>query len=173
MRDLYTGSWSIRLMKNFAQIERDFVRKMALPDFDWQHFDAPSRINPLQVPLSNARVALVGTAGAYIKATQHPFELNRDGDPSFREIPSSTPISELGLSHLGYDTRRALQDPNVVFPLERLRELKERSLIGDLAPRAFSFMGYCPQVAALQENAAQVASQLAADKVHLVLLVPA
>lgn len=160
-------------MKNFSQIERDFVRKMALPDFDWEHFDAPSRVNPPQVPISNARVALVGTAGAYLKATQHPFQLRRDGDPSCREIPSSTPTSELGLSHVGYDTRRALQDPNAVFPLDRLRDLKERGGISDIAPRAFSFMGFSPQVAALQENAAQVASQLAADRVDLVLLVPA
>jgi D-proline reductase (dithiol) PrdB len=160
-------------MKNFAQMERDFVRKMALPDFDWEHFDAPSRINPLQVPVSSAKVALVGTAGAYIKTTQHPFALKRDGDPSFREIPSSTQISELGLSHPGYDTRCALQDPNVVFPLDRLRELKERGVIGDIAPHAFSFMGYSPQAGVLQENAAQVAGELAADKVDLVLMVPA
>jgi D-proline reductase (dithiol) PrdB len=75
-----------------------------------------------RVPVSEARVALVVTAGAYLTDEQAPFKLAVDGDPDFREIPGGVELSRLGLSHVGYDTRRALQDPNVIFPLGRLRE---------------------------------------------------
>jgi len=61
----------------------------------------------------------------------------------------------------------------VVFPLDRLRELKQAGEIGDIAPRHFSFMGFSPDIPALMENAQKVARRLVADLIDLVLLVPA
>jgi D-proline reductase (dithiol) PrdB len=116
---------------------------------------------------------LVVTAGAYVKSKQTPFLLGKEGDASFRVIHGDRSLSELGLSHPGYDTKRALQDLNVVFPLDRLRELKQTGEIGDTAPRHFSFMGFSPDVPALLENARKVARCLVADQIDLVLLVPA
>lgn len=160
-------------MKTFADIERDFVREKVLPDFEFEWFDQPSRVNLLRVPVRQATVALVATAGAYVKSEQTAFALGKQGDASFREIADDRTLSDLGLSHPGYDTRRALQDPNVVFPLDRLRELKQAGEIGDIAPRHFSFMGFSPDVPALMENAQKVARLLVADLIDLVLLVPA
>jgi len=160
-------------MKTFAEIERDFVREKVLPDFEFQWFDQPSRVNRLFVPVSGARVALVATAGAYVKSEQAPFALGKEGDASFREIAGDLGLSELGLSHPGYDTRRALHDPNVVFPLDRLRELEQAGEIGSVGPRHFSFMGYSPNIPPLMENAREVARRLVADRIDLALLVPA
>lgn len=160
-------------MKNFAEVEAEYVRRKVNPDFDWERFAQPSPINPLKVAVSQARVAIVATAGAYVKNSQPPFRLTREGDSTFREIPGDIALDQIGLSHVGYDTRRALQDPNVVFPLDRLREAHRAGRIGSAAPRHFSFMGYSPQIAPLQENAREVARRLATDQVDLALLVPA
>ncbi len=160
-------------MKTFAEIERDFVREKVLPDFEFEWFDKPSQLNRLQLSVRQARVALVGTAGAYVKSKQTPFLLGKEGDASFREIQGDRSLGELSLSHAGYDTKRALQDPNVVFPLDRLRELKQAGDIGETAPRHFSFMGFSPDVPALLKNARKVARCLVADQIDLVLLVPA
>ncbi len=123
------------------------------------------------MPLERARVALVGTAGAY-RASQRPFALGREGDSSYREIPAET--TEIRLAHGGYDSRRAARDPDVVFPLALLRRLAAEGVIGELNQRTYSFMGYIPDTAPLlQESGPAVARELAADAVDLVLLVPA
>jgi D-proline reductase (dithiol) PrdB len=160
-------------MKTFVEIERDFVREKVLTDFEFAWFDQPSQLNRLRVPVLQATLALVGTAGAYIRSKQTPFASGKEGDASFREIQGDRTLGELGLSHPGYDTKRALQDPNVVFPLDRLRELKRAGEIGATAPRHFSFMGFSPNVPVLLENARKVARCLVADQIDLVLLVPA
>lgn len=99
--------------------------------------------------------------------------MGKEGDASFREILGDRALGELGLSHPGYDTRKALQDPNVVFPLDRFRELKEAGEIGAVASRHFSFMGFSPNIPALMDNAREVARRLVADRINLALLVPA
>ena len=156
--------------RGFAQVEYEFVRRV-YPTFEWTVFDRPSPRNLLPLPLERARVALVGTAGAYVRG-QQPFSLGSEGDPSFREIPADT--EEIRLAHVGYDVRRARRDPDVVFPLSLLRHLASEGVIGELAPRAFSFMGYIPDTRPLlQETGPAVARELLADAVDLALLVPA
>ncbi|MEX2048315.1 MAG: glycine/sarcosine/betaine reductase selenoprotein B family protein [Gemmatimonadota bacterium] len=156
--------------RGFAQLEYETVLGF-YPSFEWRVFEEPSARHSLSVPLDRARVALVGTAGAYVPG-QRPFSLGNEGDPSFREIPSDA--EEIRLAHVGYDTRRARRDPDVVFPLALLSRLAAEGVIGELAPRAFAFMGYVPDAGPLlEETGPAVARELLADAVDLVLLVPA
>ncbi|MGH8069489.1 MAG: glycine/sarcosine/betaine reductase selenoprotein B family protein [Candidatus Entotheonellia bacterium] len=159
---------------NFAIVEKDYIRQRIYPDFDWLVYPTPSRINPLQKPLHQCMVALVTTAGVHLQ-DDRPFNLtNRRGDHTFRVIPHNTPFARLALSHIGYDTKKIHQDINCVFPLERLRELAQEGMVGALAPRHLSFMGYIPITEPLlQETAPAVAAQLQEDAVDLVLLIPA
>jgi len=159
---------------NFAMVEKNYIRQRIYPDFEWVIYPSPSRINPLQKPLHHCTVALVTTAGVH-RQDDRPFNLtNRLGDHTVRVIPHDTPFSDLALSHIGYNTKKIRQDINCVFPLERLRELAQESIVGALAPRHFSFMGYIPLTEPLlQETAPAVAAQLQADGVDLVLLIPA
>lgn len=157
--------------QGFAQVEYEFVRKRARPEFDWVVSEQPSPRHPLQLPLDRARIALVSTAGAHLPE-QLPFALGREGDPTYREIPSGT--QDLRLSHVGYDLRRAARDVDVVFPLSLLRRLAAEGVIGGVAPRAYSFMGYIPDTRPLlEETGPAVARKLIADAVDLALLVPA
>ncbi|HEY8370669.1 MAG TPA: glycine/sarcosine/betaine reductase selenoprotein B family protein [Thermodesulfobacteriota bacterium] len=93
---------------------------------------------PLARPLGACRVALVSTAGVYA-AGQEPFD--PDNDVSIRVVPSDTATDALRVSHGHYDHASADRDPNVVFPLDRLRELAAAGEIGELAPGAVS-MGF-------------------------------
>ncbi len=158
---------------NFAAIERDHVRARLYPDFEWQAFDAFSRLNPLSVPLSEARVAFVTTSGAHM-AEQEPFDRDAAaGDPSYRTFPSATSLADLVLTHSGYDTRQASADKNVVLPLDHLRVLAAEGRIGGLAPTVFSFMGYVAEATPLiEESAPAAARQLITDRADLVLLAP-
>lgn len=160
-------------MKTFAEIEAEFVREKVLPDFAWREFAEPSPLADRRLPAASARVALVATAGAYLRDEQQPFARGAAGDASFREIPSDCDLARISFSHVGYDTERALRDPDVVFPLALLRTFAAEGKIGALAPRAFSFMGYSPDTQALARNADEVARALRSDAVDLVLLVPA
>lgn len=160
-------------MKSFADVERDYIREKILPDFEFEAYDEPSRVNRLTRPLSKASVALVVTAGAYLAGEQEPFRRRKDGDPSFRELPRDIDLARIGLSHGGYDTRRALEDVDVVFPLRALRTLERGARIGAAAPRHYSFMGYAIETGVLRDNGREVARRLRSDGVDLALLVPA
>lgn len=158
---------------DFAEIERDHVRRNLYPGFTWSAKDAFSPLNPLRVALAKARVAFVTTAGAHL-AEQPPFDTDsRAGDPSYRAFPSDTRLADILLTHTGYDTRRASADKNVVLPLDHLRALVEAGRIGELAPTVYSMMGYVADAEPLErETAPEIARRLVEDRVDLVLLAP-
>lgn len=159
---------------NFAEIEREYIRRHFVPGFEWVVNPTPSPINPLPRPLPHCTVALVATAGVHVQGDE-PFDVTTPlGDPSFRVIRGDVPFESLRLSHPGYNTRKIRQDINCVFPLERLRELAWEGVVGGVSPRHFSFMGYIPLPEPLIEKTAPaVADLLKEDQVDLALLVPA
>ena len=64
-------------------------------------------------------------------------------------------------------------DPNLGFPLDRLRELAAEGVIGAVNHRHFSMMGSITAPGRLvRESAPAVASALAEDAVDAVLLIP-
>ncbi len=56
-------------------------------------------------------------------------------------FPKTRRRDDLNVWHFGYPTADAQEDPNCVFPLERMRELEAERVIGELCDPAFSFMG--------------------------------
>ncbi len=138
------------------------------------HADTPW--TPLRKDPRECTVALVTTAGVHLPGDA-PFDMSdRSGDPSFREIPSDVPGRGLAVTHDYYDHRDADRDVNVVFPIDRLRELRESGAIGRPAPFHYSFMGHVtgPHVATLRDaTSREVARRLRAAAVDLVVLSPA
>lgn len=137
---------------------------------------------PFSKPLTECRLSLITTAGLYRKDFQPPFDSEREraeptwGDPSYRAIPTDSPPEQIGVSHLHINPQPILQDLNVVFPLQRMRELADEGVIGKLAAQAFSLMGYQgfpPNPRAWLENAApQIAAALRAESVDALILTP-
>ncbi|MFN2375033.1 MAG: glycine/sarcosine/betaine reductase selenoprotein B family protein [Candidatus Binatia bacterium] len=143
-----------------------------LPAYRWSDLRGqPVPWTPLAKPLSECRVALGSSGGVYVEG-QEPFHFKDDA--SMRVVPADTDVARLRVAHFGYPTADAERDPNCVFPLDRLRELAADGTIGELSPRAFTFMGgiYSQRrvaetlIPALVEN-------LKEDDVDLFYIVPA
>lgn len=141
----------------------------------------PSEIpwTPLRKPLRECRVALISTAGI-ARDDDVPFDQQgeRDdpfwGDPSFRVLPRGTTENDVRLYHLHIATRFGEQDLDCVLPLRRLEELQKAGVIGEVAPRHFSLMGYILDPTELVGTTApRLAQLLKADGVDAVVLVPA
>ncbi|MCX6021063.1 MAG: glycine/sarcosine/betaine reductase selenoprotein B family protein [Chloroflexi bacterium] len=96
----------------------------------------------LRKPIREARVALITTGGVYIEGEQAPFEL--EGDSTMRVIPKDTPRERLKIAHNKYDIRGALEDINIIFPYERMKEMEAEGAIGELWPECYSWMGFMP-----------------------------
>src|SRR5215469_12916167 len=124
---------------------------------------------PLSCPIARAKVAIVTTSGVHLTSDK-PFLLNSDS--SFRVIPRDARAADLTITHQAYDRTDALRDINLVFPLERLRELEAEGVIGQVADEHFGF-GFCRSAKALLAPGREVARRLAHAHVDLVLLVPA
>ena len=77
------------------------------------------------------------------------------------------------MSHIStnFDRTCFQQDWNVVFPLDRLRELAQSNVIGSLADYHYSFMGAADPWR-MEPSARQLAPLLKGDNVDLVMLVP-
>lgn len=142
------------------------------PPYQWSSFDY-SPWTPFKKPLEKSRIALLSTGGLYIKDEQEPFNPVRD-DLTFRLIPKDIDVQRLAISHNNYDHTDAEKDPNVVFPLERLRELEREGFIGELAPEAITIMGRIFRRTQLQkEMIPQMLDKLQAMRVDALFLVPA
>jgi D-proline reductase (dithiol) PrdB len=120
-------------------------------------------------PLARRRVAVVSSAGLVVRG-ESPF---RGRDPDYRTIPSATRSDQLLMSHISinYDRTGFQEDWNVVFPLDRLRELMAEGAIGSVAATHYSFMGATDPVL-MQDHARAVAGRLKKDQVDAVLLSP-
>ena len=119
--------------------------------------------------LSKRRVALISTAGVHRRGDR-PFE-SMSGD--YRLIPGGIPAGDLVMTHIStnFDRTGFQQDWNVVFPLDRLRELAQEGIIGSVADYHYSFMGAIDPVP-MEPKAREVAKLLLKDGVDAVLLVP-
>ena len=139
------------------------------------HAGAVPWVEP-RVPLRQAVLALVTTGGVHLE-TQTPFDMtDPNGDPSFREVPIEATRESLTITHDYYDHRDAHDDLNLVFPVQRLEEIRQAGALGSLHPLAYSLMGHIdgPHLRVLvEETAVEIAKRLSLAGVDYVLLVPA
>ena len=150
-----------RLDRMTAQ-EQSHYLNMPCPSFD----TTPWVVGP---PLSEQKVALISTAGLQRRGDR-PFS---PGASDYRLIPADTPSTELVMSHIStnFDRTGFQQDWNVVFPLDRLRELAAAGDIGSVAQYHYSFMG-ATDPGAMEPRARELAQIMRVEGVDAVLLVP-
>ncbi len=112
---------------------------------------------------------MISTAGVH-KRNDRPFEM---GATDYRIIPADTSSDDLIMSHISanFDRTGFQQDWNVVFPIDRFRELVANGTIGSIAQYHYSFMGATdPQQ--MESTARSLAGIMKNDGVNAVLLVP-
>lgn len=128
----------------------------------------------LEKSLRASRLSFVSSAGVELKGME-PFDVVHPvGDFSFRAVPSRARAEELEIHQIKYPTSGARQDINVIFPIDRLRELVEEGAIAGLTDHFFSFIGYTIDPAGFEHRfAPSLARAVAAEKPDVVLLAPA
>lgn len=159
-------------MASFSEL--DLKLRLYMMAYRYQCYGT-SPNTPLRLPLSQCRVALITTAGFHLPE-QPPFnETVNGGDCSYREIPNTVDTQTLPIAHKSnaYDTTDTEIDANLVFPLDRFRELESERTIRELNHRHFSFMGSIMKPKPLiAQTAPEVGRMLKSDGVDLVFLTP-
>jgi D-proline reductase (dithiol) PrdB len=112
---------------------RSHIAKTKLPKFKTHTWAAGP-------PLNHRRVAIVSTAGLH-QRDDRPFTFE-SGD-TYRVIGGDIGANDLIMSHVStnFDRSGFQQDWNLIFPLDRLRELCEEGHIESVAQFHYSFMG--------------------------------
>jgi D-proline reductase (dithiol) PrdB len=153
------------------------VRLTDLPDYEREHLLSKNE-PPLGPPvwqslgkeISELRIALITTAGLHFR-DDPAFEF---ADSTFRPIFGNEDSNNLVMSHssVNFDKTGFAEDVNMVFPIDRFRELEAEGRIGSLADIHYSFMGAGLEPDAYETTASQVAGLLKQDKVDAVFLTP-
>lgn len=129
----------------------------------------------LKKPIEQARIAVVTTA-AFHRPNQPAFDTSiKGGDCSYRALDADVDLATLEIAHRSdaFDMRGINMDKNLALPLDRLKALAREGVIGEVAPRHFSFMGSIVTPGRLiKQTAPEVAAALLDDGVDAVLLTP-
>ena len=154
MSDQLTGDAAVRAQVN------------GIPVYEFEH--TPFTQPP---PLSQARVAIVTTAGLRTDGSARWLP----GDQSFTVLDGKN--RDLWLAHFSpnFDRTGFALDLNVVYPIDRLHELAARGTIGSVASTHLSFMGaqLDHTLATIRLDTGPAAAQLLRDDgVDVVLLTP-
>jgi D-proline reductase (dithiol) PrdB len=147
-----------------------------LPEVERRHL-LGKELNPLPEillvagpPLNERRIAIITTAGLH-RIDDERFNLV---DVSYRVLPSDVKTGDLSMTHssVHFDRTGFREDVNLVYPIDRLKEMAEKGEIGSVASYHYSFMGAGWQPEMIEEPARQLAGLLKEDGVNGVVLSP-
>jgi len=152
------------------------VRLTDIPEVDAQHLlskECPSfDIEPWVTgpPLAERRVAIVTSAGLHRRGDRS-FDIQ---DTGYRVIDGTLSAGELVMTHssVNFDRTGFQQDTNVVFPIDRMREMQAAGEIGSVARFHYSVMGAGWLPHEIEPTAKELAGLLKEDAVNAVLLSP-
>jgi len=150
-------------METLSEAERNLMMSLPCATFDTNPWvEGP--------PLSRRRLALVTTAGLHLRSDR-PFQM--DPNDFYRVIPGDVSANDLVMSHLAasFDRSGYQRDWNVVFPLDRLRELVREGFIGSLADYHYS-VSSAHSADEFAAPAREIAELLKKDNVDGALLLP-
>jgi len=103
---------------------------------------------PFEKRLAESRIALLTSAGLYLKGSQPCFDVEREqshpewGDPTWRTIPSSARAEDLAVAHLHIDDENISSDPEIALPMRLLEELAGEGVVAGATADHLSVMGY-------------------------------
>ena len=150
----------------------DHYRSLGNPPYRWS-INEVAPLHRLTKPLSECRVSIL-TSGGVSHCSMPAFNANALNDHRLDEIAADSDSNDFQVHDNYYDHADAEADINCVFPLDRLRELAERGVVGSVAPRLWSgFMGRIYNRSKIaEESGPQFAKALQADHVDILLAAP-
>jgi hypothetical protein len=112
----------------------------------------PGEGDPVWAPfpkrLAESRIAILSSAGLYLKATQESFDVEREqthpewGDPTWRRIPASANPSDVAVAHLHINDEDLLADTEIALPAKALAQFVADGVVGSATTDHLSVMGY-------------------------------
>ncbi|MEQ9124548.1 MAG: glycine/sarcosine/betaine reductase selenoprotein B family protein [Alphaproteobacteria bacterium] len=147
--------------------------QMGFPAYKWS-VNETAPWAPVTKPLRESTVALL-VSGGISHCSARPFDPDARNDHRVDAVDPNAGTDGYQIHDSYYDHRDAERDLNCIFPVDRLRELAEAGEIGQVAPRHWSgFMGRTYNRSKLiEESAPAFAAELHADKVDLLVAIPA
>jgi glycine reductase len=126
---------------------------------------------PLRDP-SKALVALVTEAGLVRPGNPHRLPAAAATHWASYSVTAMDRLvaGEWEAVHGGYDNTAALQDPNRVVPLDAMRELERKGVIGKLLDDLFVTVGNIGSLNAMKRIGAEIAATLVQRGVQAVVL---
>lgn len=136
--------------------------------------DDPVPLAPLRKPLRDCRLTFVSTAGVQPKGSLPLDTVHPIGDYTFRRVPSSSLPNDLEIHQIKFPTVGAHRDLNVIFPIERLRELVADGVLGSLTADLFTFIGYNMDPDRVERDlAVSIADAVEGERADIALMCPA
>ena len=124
---------------------------------------------PYDKDLASATVTLVCATGVFL-SDQEAFPTEDPGDVTYRVIPGDADVGAMRIVHGHYDHSEADADPNIVYPLDTLRELAAEGLIGAVNDKHYSY-GFTTRLRELYEQTfPEIADKIERSKTKLVLM---
>jgi D-proline reductase (dithiol) PrdB len=149
---------------SFSRLLAESGRTIPMPEFD------PPRLTPLRRPVSESTVGLFVSCGAQLP--DDPALLETE-DVSFRLLHRDVPLERLVVSHKTLVRTWALEDLNVAYPIERLKELEAEGVYRRLAHTNVSMVGSIERYTELMEQTVPaIKAVFDSQGVDLVLLLP-
>ena len=151
-------------LADIPEYERNHLMSKLLPPLG----ELPWVVNDKS--LSEKKVAIITTAGLNFRE-DHNFEFI---DASYRALPRDLADSDILMTHasVNYDRSGFQEDINVVFPIDRFKELESEGVIGRLADVNYSFMGGGMLPDVYEANVRDLGKLLKADGVDAAFIVP-
>ena len=151
-------------LADIPEYERNHLMSKLLPPLG----ELPWVVNDKS--LSEKKVAIITTAGLNFRE-DHNFEFI---DASYRALPRDLADSDILMTHasVNYDRSGFQEDINVVFPVDRFKELESEGVIGRLADVNYSFMGGGMLPDVYEANVRDLGKLLKADGVDAAFIVP-
>ncbi len=139
--------------------------------YGWIRAESPPALTPLGKPLSECRIGMMSTSGAYVRGQTAYYYKD---DTSTRAIPKGTPKDDIHFSHLTENYLESpRKDPDGIVPLTALRRLEDEGVIGEIADEVYSCMGgIYSQRRVIDELIPDLTDKFRAQKVDAAFLVP-
>ena len=148
--------------------------KRFMRDYPWRRLDTIAPAHRVK-DLAECRVALVSSAGM-VGPGQEPYDPEiKGGDWSWRLIPGDIDVRSLTEHHRSDSWARGgiEADRNMGVPIDRLRELVDAGVIGEVAPHHISVMGSITTTGRfIRKTVPEIVGVMTADEVDIALMVP-
>ena len=148
---------------------------MCSSDLPWKNCK-PRQSFTLTKPLSECKVAIVSSAGLYVRDLHEKFDHKvRGGDYTYRIISHDANLKHLadGQRSKSYNHSGIRQDSSTGMPIPQLNRLAEEGFIGRVNHRHFSVMGsILAPMRFIKNTIPEIVQQMKEDRVDVVLLIP-